>query len=77
LDGHLARPGDPTDLAQKIAALLALPAEKRRQMGCAGRRKVQQRYSWSGIGARLEEIYEQGLGTSAVRGRPNNARVPS
>ena len=56
-DGFLVRPGDAADLVSKISMMLELPAERRQQMGVAGRRKVEERYSWQRIGDMLERLY--------------------
>lgn len=61
MDGALVPPGDSVALAEALRAMLALPAAQRQAMGQAGRRKVEQRYAWEQIGARLEEIYRQCL----------------
>jgi glycosyltransferase involved in cell wall biosynthesis len=63
-DGLLAAPESVPDLAKQLSQLLALPAERRRAMGMAGRRKVEQRYSWSRIGQRLEQIYLDARGAA-------------
>jgi glycosyltransferase involved in cell wall biosynthesis len=59
VDGSLVKPGDPADLAAKIARLLDLPNAKRKAMGAAGRSKVIQNYTWELAGERLETIYQQ------------------
>jgi phosphatidylinositol alpha-mannosyltransferase len=56
-DGFLVRPGDAADLARQLNHLLALDEAKRRAMGHAGRRKVEEQYAWPRIGARLETLY--------------------
>jgi glycosyltransferase involved in cell wall biosynthesis len=58
-DGLLAEAGDAADLATKLRVLLALSAEERRAIGLAGRRKVEERYTWRQIGARLEALYAE------------------
>lgn len=58
-DGFLVEPGNVSDLAAKLTALLSLPATERHQMGLAGRCKVKERYAWERIGVRLEKIYRQ------------------
>jgi glycosyltransferase involved in cell wall biosynthesis len=60
-DGLLAEPQSAPDLAKQLGKLLALPVERRRAMGMAGRRKVEERYSWSRIGQRLEHIYAEAI----------------
>ena len=58
-DGLLAEAGDADDLAAKLAALLDLPASARDGMGLAGRRKVEERFTWTKIGDRLEAMYAE------------------
>ncbi len=63
----LVPPGDAVALAEALIALLV--DERRRQaLGEAGRRVVEERYSWSRIGGRLVEIYEA-LAREGVRAR--------
>jgi len=47
--------GDAGALRERLAAVLALPAERRRELGLAARRAVEQRWSWTVIAARLLE----------------------
>ncbi len=65
-DGLLVAPESVPDLAKQLGQLLALPAERRRAMGMAGRRKVEQRYSWSRIGQRLEQIYAEAIDARGI-----------
>jgi glycosyltransferase involved in cell wall biosynthesis len=51
------RTGDADDLAAKLNALLALPAEERRALGEAARRTAVERWSWESIAARLLEPF--------------------
>jgi glycosyltransferase involved in cell wall biosynthesis len=60
-DGYLVEPGNVADLAEKIRAILALSDADRKEMGLAGRRKVEERYSWELIGDRLEALYQDVL----------------
>jgi phosphatidyl-myo-inositol alpha-mannosyltransferase len=58
-------PGDPSALAEAVAALL--DDEKARcAAGLAARRLAQERYSWEGIGRRLVDVYERALGRMPV-----------
>jgi glycosyltransferase involved in cell wall biosynthesis len=57
-DGLLVPPGDPAALSGAIRHLLS-DEPLRRAMGRHGRAKVEQRYAWAQIGARLESIYQQ------------------
>ena len=47
--------GDAEALHERLAAILALPAERRRELGLAARRAVEQRWSWTVVAARLLE----------------------
>jgi glycosyltransferase involved in cell wall biosynthesis len=47
--------GDSVALRERLASLLALPAERRRDLGLAARRAVEQRWSWTVVAARLLE----------------------
>lgn len=72
VDGFLTPPGDAARLAERLETMLAMPASQRTAMGQAGRCKVEERYAWEQIGARLEGIYRQCLAPaagSAVRGQ--------
>lgn len=58
--GLLAAPGDPTGLAEALAALLGHP-ERAAGMGRAGRELVCSRYDWEVVVSDLESIYRQML----------------
>ena len=45
--------GDAGALRERLAAVLALPAERRRELGLAARRAVEQRWSWTVVAERL------------------------
>jgi glycosyltransferase involved in cell wall biosynthesis len=45
--------GDVAALRDRLAAILALPAERRRELGLAARRAVERRWSWPVVAARL------------------------
>ena len=47
--------GDPAALRERLAAILALPADRREALGLAARRTVERRWSWTVIAARLLE----------------------
>lgn len=64
VDGYLVEPGNAADLANKLGTMLGLSKEQRQAMGEAGRRKVEERYSWKSIGDRLEQIYGAALSGS-------------
>lgn len=67
--GLLARIGDPDDLAARLRRLLADPA-LRAEFGVAGRRKVEARYAWERVGARLEQVYLNVLDAARRRAAP-------
>ena len=45
--------GELPRLRDRLAAILALPAERRRELGLAARRAVEHRWSWKVVAARL------------------------
>jgi len=45
--------GDAAALRERLSAILALPAERRRELGLAARRAVERRWSWRVVAARL------------------------
>jgi glycosyltransferase involved in cell wall biosynthesis len=47
--------GDAAALRERLAAILALAAERRRELGLAARRAVERRWSWARVSARLLE----------------------
>jgi len=59
-DGLLVEPNHPTSLAGSILTILKDEA-LRQAMGRKGRTKVEARYGWEQIGARIEKIYQQVL----------------
>jgi len=56
------RPDDPTALADGVEELLA-DEGRRASMGAAARALAVERYSWSDIARRLEEVYDRVVGT--------------
>jgi glycosyltransferase involved in cell wall biosynthesis len=50
--------GDAAALHDRLAAILALPAERRREIGLAARRAVAQRWCWSVVADRLLQGHE-------------------
>jgi glycosyltransferase involved in cell wall biosynthesis len=54
---HLAsfKTGDAGDLASRLNELLALPLQKRAELGAAARRAAVERWSWQGVAAKLLE----------------------
>ena len=47
--------GDSGALRERLAAVLALPADRRRELGAAARCAVERRWSWTAVAARLLE----------------------
>jgi glycosyltransferase involved in cell wall biosynthesis len=45
--------GDAAALRERLAAVLALPDEGRRELGLAARRAVERRWSWTVVAERL------------------------
>lgn len=66
-DGLLVTYQDADDLARAILELLADP-RRREALGQAGRRKVEERYTWEKVTARLRELYE-----AVVKAAPSRA----
>ena len=68
--GLLSEPGSPRDLSEKIASLLEDPA-RRRAMGEAGRRRVEESFSIDRMVAETAEVYRWvvagGRGAAALR----------
>lgn len=63
--GILTERDDPVGLADAILRLLENP-EMARSMGAAGRRRVQEKFSWDAAAQALMEVYA-GLGSSSMR----------
>jgi glycosyltransferase involved in cell wall biosynthesis len=63
-DGLLVEPGNVADLAAKIRQLLDDP-QRRQEMGKRGRAKVERKYAWDAIGAKLEQTYYEVLNRAA------------
>lgn len=59
VDGLWVQPGSVTDLVAGLEKMLTLPAARRQEMGLAGRRKTETRYSWQRIGLQLETMYAE------------------
>jgi glycosyltransferase involved in cell wall biosynthesis len=47
--------GDAAALRERLATILALSVERRRELGLAARRAVEQRWSWTVVAATLLE----------------------
>ncbi len=58
--GLLVPPARPDELARAITSLLDDP-ERRRRMGLAGRRRVEERFSWASVAERTEEVYADAI----------------
>jgi glycosyltransferase involved in cell wall biosynthesis len=58
VDGLLAKPDDPGDLAAKLLELLSDPG-KRERMGQNGRTKTLKRYTWDLIIDKMEQLYRR------------------
>lgn len=57
-DGLLIEPGNMMALADAIESLMKDPT-RRQQMGLAGRRKVEAKYTWAAIGNALVKVYQE------------------
>ena len=53
-------PGDAAALADALAEVLG-DAELRRAMGAHNREVVEERFAWSRVGDRLEELYAEAI----------------
>ena len=56
INGFLVKPRDCNDLTAKMRYLLEND-EVRESFGKAGRKKVEEKYSWEKIGEELERLY--------------------
>jgi glycosyltransferase involved in cell wall biosynthesis len=61
--GVLVEPGNPSDLAHALGDLLD-DEPRRRALGAAGRRRVEERYTWRAMAAATAEVYAE---TAAAR----------
>jgi glycosyltransferase involved in cell wall biosynthesis len=64
VNGYLVPPADEDELTLTLRQFLSLSPAKRREIGAAGRRKVESKFTWQLAGERLEAIYHQVLGES-------------
>jgi glycogen synthase len=60
ISGYLVPPGRPDDLAAALRRVLDDPAAAR-AMGQAGRRRVEERFSWASVAARTEALYAEAI----------------
>ncbi len=60
IGGLLVPPGRPDDLANALRRLLDDPA-RRRAMGRAGRRRVEQQFSWASVAEQTERVYAEAI----------------
>lgn len=58
--GRLVPPGRPDALAATLTEVLGDP-ERRRAMGRAGRRRVEERFSWASVAERTEALYAEAI----------------
>ena len=58
--GLLVAPGRPDDLAGAMRTLLDDPS-RRRAMGQAGRRRVEEHFSWASVAERTERVYAEAI----------------
>jgi len=56
--GVLVEPGNPSDLAAALGALLD-DEPRRRELGAAGRRRVEDRFTWRATAAATAEVYAE------------------
>lgn len=66
--GFVVPPGSAPALRAAIESFLALPAERRAQMGQAARKRVQQRFTWQAVAAATRKAIEARLAHSLDRG---------
>jgi glycosyltransferase involved in cell wall biosynthesis len=61
--GVLVEPGNPSDLAGALAELLDDDV-RRRRLGVAGRRRVEERFTWRAMAARTADVYAEAIAKS-------------
>ena len=64
--GLLVPPGRPAELAAAIRTLLDDPS-RARAMGVAGRRRVEERFTWERVAERTERVYVEAIGERDAR----------
>lgn len=58
--GYLVPPARPDDLAAALCRVLADP-DQARALGRAGRRRVEERFSWASVAERTEQVYAEAI----------------
>ena len=56
----LVKPGDPAELASALGCLLD-DAPRRRALGAAGRRRVEDRFTWRAVAAATADVYREAI----------------
>jgi glycosyltransferase involved in cell wall biosynthesis len=74
VNGILADPGDPEDLAVGMLDLADDPAWRRR-LGARARQDVVERFDWDVVAARMQRVYEQVLDRAPPEAEPVPAEV--
>lgn len=72
--GLLCEPFNADDLAAKIGALAGNDRASA-DMGAAGRRLAEERYSWGVIGAKIERVYKDVISGGPAKGRRSRPRA--
>lgn len=65
--GVLVEPGNPSDLAAALGDLLD-DDERRRHLGAAGRRRVEEHFTWRAMAARTADLYDRAIASSGAPG---------
>ncbi len=73
--GVLVEPGDAAALARAIGDLLDAPAETRRRMGEAGRRRVHDHFTWRRAAERTVACYREAIASRAAELSPRKVLV--
>ena len=69
--------GDVADLRAKLGELLALPPEEHERIAAAGRRAVEQRWSWAGVADRLLQPFRGATSRRRPRAQVGFAQLAS
>ncbi|HXA54486.1 MAG TPA: glycosyltransferase family 4 protein [Solirubrobacteraceae bacterium] len=73
-EGFLVRPRDPAAWARAISRMVELGPERRRELGAAGRRRVEREFSLEHHTAAVGAVYERALAAVATLSRRVGAR---